>query len=338
MARTLILLCAAQDNLRTALWQSTNKVQGTTLFDAFDKEVFTMIQLATLIDSNDVSLLEHAKALAAVARGAPLTARLSQLDLENATFKDILGSVKGTDGFKAVNKNAGLIETLAQRTSECIDWTFGSSKMQKEAFLKSLENARGVYSGYVSKMLLALGEQLKRMTEELMAHVTNFTDGSSQEVANETKKAHAAVKEAVSDVTSFLRLLGIASTELPQVADAECALMQSGGKTVAWGLVQLLERPNVAHPTKGVDTRSKLKTLYEKHIKNQDERATFISENHLNALLDILGLKDDAGQVMADAAKSDGGAQTKDAAKDAEEDAEEAAENENPKKRQRSMG
>ena len=148
MARTLILLCAAQDNLRTALWQSTNKVQGTTLFDAFDKEVFTMIQLATLIDSNDVSLLEHAKALAAVARGAPLTARLSQLDLENATFKDILGSVKGTDGFKAVNENAGLIETLAQRTSECIDWIFGSSKMQKAAFLKSVEGAHDVYSGY----------------------------------------------------------------------------------------------------------------------------------------------------------------------------------------------
>ena len=164
--------------------------------------------------------------------------------------------------------------------------------------------------------------------------MNNFTDASSQEVANATKKAHASVKEAVSDVTSFLHLLGIASTELPQVADAECALMQSGGKTVAWGLVQLLERPNVAHPTKGVDTRSKLKTLYEKHIKNQDERATFISENHMNALLDILGLKDDADQVMADAATSDGGAhgdvQTK--------DAEEASDPERPQKRPAAYG
>ena len=184
-------------------------------------------------------------------------------------------------------------------------------------------------------MVLALGEQLKRMTEELLALVNNFTDASSQEVANATKKAHASVKEAVSDVTSFLHLLGIESMELPQVADAECALMQSGGKTVAWGLVQLLERPHVAHPTKGADTRSKLKTLYEKHIKNQDERATFISENHMHALLDILGLKDDADadadQVKADAATSDGGAhgdvQTK--------DAEEASDPERPQKRPR---
>ena len=94
--------------------------------------------------------------------------------------------------------------------------------------------------------------------------IRSFTPVSGLPAAQSVRKSVANIHDCLPKAEALRRLAGLPLDK--EIAKANDIIEEAEGKTVAWGAVQLLNRRDVMHPSKGIETRAKLRSLQDAHL------------------------------------------------------------------------